>query len=147
MRLRRVLAAVFACILLGGAGGCVDDATMASYNLSKASDQFEVLRRVVFMNGITDEYPLEITGRCSIKADRADRQLEVTCKTGAREYKKHYLGLSDNMSYFVEQLEPRSVSTHHYRVVFKPQAIVPDVDLRLDAQDLRDAVTGAPESS
>ena len=108
------------------------DAEVASRNLSKASDQFEVDRRVVFYNGITGEYMLVIEGRCSIKADTMDGQLEVTCKTGEDAYKKHFLGLSDNVTYIVEQLEPKDVSTAHYRVVFKPQTILPDIDLRAD---------------
>lgn len=115
---------------------CVPDAQVASHNLSKAADMFEIDRRVVFYNGITDSYMLTIEGRCSIEKDAADVQLEVTCKTGPNEYKKHFLGISDNVTYFVEQLEGRNVSVYHYRVVFKPQSILPDVDLRGDAGEL-----------
>lgn len=43
---------------------------------------------------------------CSITKDKEDAQLEVTCKTGDGEYKKHYLGISDNVTYFVEQMDP-----------------------------------------
>ena len=46
--------------------GCLDDAEIASQNLSKSADNFEIVRRVVFYNGISGEYMLEITGRCSI---------------------------------------------------------------------------------
>lgn len=113
---------------------CQDDADVASYNLSKAADNFEVTRRVVFMNGITDTYMLEVVGLCSIE-DQVN-QLEVTCKTGPGVYKKHFLGLSDNVTYFVEQLEDREVSAYHYRVTFKPQSILPDYDLRFDAGEL-----------
>lgn len=113
------------------AAGACSDAQIASQNLSRASDQFEVARRVVFYNGITDTYMLEVTGRCSIAADRRDGQLEVTCKHGD-EFKKHYLGLSDNVSYFVEQIDAERVSSAHYRVVFKPQVIVPDFDIRME---------------
>lgn len=116
--------------------GCADDASVASRNMSKAADMFEVDRRVVFYNGITGGYMLSVEGRCSIKSDLADRQIEVTCKTGPEAYKKHYLGLSDNVTYFVEQLEPKGVSTFHYRVIFKPQSIIPDVDFRGDADEL-----------
>jgi hypothetical protein len=56
--------------------------------------------------------------------------LEVTCKTGSNEYKKHFLGLSDNVSYFVEQMDGTDVSVYRYRVIFKPEAIVPDIDLK-----------------
>lgn len=107
--------------------GCTStDADVVSENLSKAADQFEIARRVVFFNGITDTYLLEIQGRCSINDQGT--QLEVTCKTQGGEYKKHYLGLSDNVSYFAEQLEAANVSADHYRVIFKPEAIVPDID-------------------
>ena len=116
--------------------GCSDDATVASRNLSKAADNFEVDRRVVFYNGITGDYLLSIEGRCSIVDQKT--QLEVTCKVGDDAYKKHFLGLSDNITYFAEQLEARDVSIYHYRVVFKPQIILPDVDVRADVEDLGD---------
>ena len=116
--------------------GCKNDADMASRNLSKAADMFEINRRVVFFNGITDKYLLSIEGRCSIKADGVDGQLEVTCKISDNAYKKHFLGLSDNVSYFVEQLDFADVSVYHYRVIFKPQAILPDIDFRGDASEL-----------
>lgn len=110
-------------------GACSSDAETASHNLSKAADQFEIQRRIVFFNGITDTYLMTIEGRCSIEADGLDAQLEVVCKTGTNEYKKHFLGLSDNVSYFVEQLEGVSVSTYRYRIIFKPETIVPDINL------------------
>jgi len=112
-----------------------DDAQVASQNLVRAADNFEINRRVVFFNGITDNYLLEIEGRCSIKADTLDNQLEVICKTGDEQYKKHFLGLSDNVAYFVEQLESVHASAYHYRVTFKPQIIIPDIDLRVDTTD------------
>lgn len=110
--------------LMGNA--CATDADVASQNLSKAADQFEIVRRVIFLNGITDKYIMVVEGRCSIKDE--NNQLEVTCKTQGNEYKKHFLGLSDNVTYFAEQIEGANVSTNHYRVIFKPEAIVPDVD-------------------
>lgn len=109
--------------------GCNSDATVASHNLSKASDMFQVDRRIVFYNGITDTYMLTIEGKCSIEPSKT--KLEVTCKTGSNEFKKHYLGLSDNVTYFAEQLESKNVSTYQYKVIFKPLSIIPDVDLIL----------------
>lgn len=105
------------------------DADVASKNLSKAADQFEIQRRVVFFNGITDTYLLTIEGLCSLGNYDKERQLSVTCKLGPDDYKKHFLGLSDNVSYFVEQIEGADVDEYHYRVIFKPEAIVPNVDL------------------
>ena len=108
--------------------GC-SQADTASRNISRAADQFEIERRIVFFNGITDTYLLSIEGLCSMTADNLDSQLEVTCKTGPTEYKKHYLGLSDNVSYFSEQIEGADVDPYHYRVVFRPSTIIPDIDL------------------
>ena len=109
--------------------GC-SDADVASSNLSKAADNFEVTRRIVFYNGITGEYMLTIEGLCSLgNQDRAG-QLSVTCKTAAAAYKKHFLGLSDNVTYFVEQVNDMPVNAYHYRVFFKPQAILPDIDFK-----------------
>jgi hypothetical protein len=39
------------------------------------------------------------------------------------------------VTYFVEQVEGANVSTHHYRVVFKPQTILPDIDFRGSTSD------------
>lgn len=108
--------------------GCQTDARMASQNLSKAADMFEINRRIVFYNGITSDYILSLEGRCSISD--SNRQLEVTCKTDSNQYKKHFLGLSDNVTYFAEQLNSTNVSVYHYRVIFKPQSILNDVDFR-----------------
>jgi uncharacterized membrane protein YciS (DUF1049 family) len=112
--------------------GCSTDAEMASHNLSKAADQFQINRRVVFYNGITDTYMLTVEGRCSIKSDTLDKQLELTCKTSDTTYKKHFLGLSDNVTYVVEQLDAAAVDVYHYKVIFKPQSIIPDIDLKID---------------
>lgn len=122
------------------AAGCTD-AQIASRNLAKAAEQFEITRRIVFFNGITDTYLLSVEGRCSIDAQAAQRQLEVTCRTGMSSYKKNHLGLSDNVSYFSEQLEGSDVSTYHYRIVFKPQAILPDIDFRGDTSAAMKAAT------
>ncbi|SHK06495.1 hypothetical protein SAMN05443637_102230 [Pseudonocardia thermophila] len=128
MKVRTRTALVLAAVATsaGVLTACSTDADVASRNLSAAADQFEINRRVVFFNGITDKYLLSVEGRCSITDE--NRQLEVTCKTGPEEYKKHFLGLSDNVSYFVEQLDSAAVDTWHYRVIFKPEVIVPDVD-------------------
>jgi len=107
--------------------GCSSEADTTSYNLSKDADNFKIERRVVFYNGITDRYMLVIEGLCSIRED--GRQLEVTCKTGPDEYKKHFLGLSDNVTYTAEQIDGAKVSPYHYKVVFKPESAVPDFDL------------------
>lgn len=111
---------------------CSTDADVASYNLSQDADQFRIYRRVVFYNGITDEYILMVEGYCSIKKDNMDNQLELTVKTDNGTYLKHFLGLSDNVTYFVEQLDASMVSTKNYKVVFKPTTILPNIELDMN---------------
>jgi hypothetical protein len=107
------------------------DADIASKNLSTAADQFQVNRRIVFYNGITGDYMLTIEGLCSLGNYDTNRQLSVTCKTGPGEFKKSFLGLSDNVTYFAEQIDPLPVNAYRYQVIFKPSAIVPDITPKL----------------
>ena len=109
-----------------------DKADVVSENISTGADNFEILRKVVFYNVITGEYMYVIEGHCSIEADMLDEQLEVTCKIGDGQYVKNYLGISDNVSYMVLQLETANVSAYHYRVILRPQAIIPDIELDLE---------------
>lgn len=129
--MKKIAAIATAAALALGASACSSDADRVSKNLSVAAEQFEIERRITFINGITDEYLLVIEGRCSI--EDSDRRLDVTCKTGAGDeadqYKKHYLGLSDNVTFISEQLDPAPADEYRYRVIFKPEAIVPNIDL------------------
>jgi hypothetical protein len=124
-------------MIVGAAGlialaSCERPADVASRNLSYAADRFEVSRRIVFFNGITDKYLMSIEGLCSLGNYDAKRELSVTCKTGPDSYKKHFLGLSDNVSYFAEQIEDRKVSTYHYKVVFRPETIIPSISAEVE---------------
>jgi hypothetical protein len=109
--------------------GC-NEADTVSHNLSQEADKFEVLRRVVFLNGITDNYILSIEGFCSLGNDRTQFEISVTCEVSPGNFKKHFLGLSDNVTYFIEQLDGENVSRDHYKVIFKPSLIIPDIEVR-----------------
>jgi hypothetical protein len=125
--MRRVIASLIVTGLLAlGIAGCSSDADVASKNLSKDADNFKIDRRIIFYNGITGDYILTIEGFCSVNNDDIHK-LTVTCKIGDT-YKKDYLGTSDNVTWFAEQLEGKGVSTNHYQVNFKPSVIVPDVN-------------------
>jgi hypothetical protein len=120
----KAVSAIALCLALAAC----NDAQVASANLSKAADNFEINRRIVFYNGITGDYMLSIEGLCS--QEPLQGRLAVTCKTGPRDYKKHFLGLSNNVTYFSEQIDGAAVNVYHYRVTFKPAAIIPDIDFR-----------------
>lgn len=106
------------------------EADTVNHNLSKSGDAFDVQRRIVFFNGITDKYLLTVEGACSLDLT-SDRAMKVTCKVGSDEYKRHYLGLSDNVSYFVEQTEAKKEDPFHYKVIFRPETIIPDINIQV----------------
>ena len=109
--------------------GCTSEADTVNENISKSADSFEVQRRIVFVNGITDKYLFTVEGRCSLDTTDADN-LRVTCKVGDKQYKRHYLGLSDNVTYFVEQTDAKTEDPFHYKILFRPESIIPDIDLQ-----------------
>lgn len=125
------LAALCALVVVPAGCGTDTDAEVAGKNLATAAEQFEVDRKVTVYNGITDKVILEVEGPCNIEDQRI--QLEVLCATsgvgtGHAEFVKNIAGLSDNVSYWVEQLHPIGVSTTQYRVIVKPEALIPDLD-------------------
>lgn len=133
MRRIWVLAVIITALVVITVSGCGDtDADVASHNLSQEAEQFRVPRRIVFYNGITDKVMETVEGYCSVETPEYAGKLEVTCKVqvdGKSEYFKEYLGLSDNVTYMVQQLTPLSVSTSHYKVIVKPSALIPDIEI------------------
>lgn len=130
--MKRYVALALAIVMVPLGAACfTSKADIASENLSKAAENFEIQRRIVFFNGITDKYLLTIEGRCSVETgeSKLGGSLEVTCKVGPNAYKKHFLGLSDNVSFFVEQEEAVDVDVYHYRVIFRPDQIIPNVEV------------------
>lgn len=137
--LKRIALTVSAFIALLAVTGCARDAQVASRNLSKAADMFELQRRIVFYNGITGDYMLTVEGKCSV-AD-SGRTLAVTCKEAENKMVKHYLGLSDNVTYFSEQISGVPVSVYHNRIVWKPQSIIPNIDVEASTDDFTETMT------
>ena len=125
--MRKIIVLLMLLIAMVMFTGCRRASDVASYNVSKDADQFRVYRRVVFYNGITDSYILMVEGFCSIET--LNGELSLMVKTDDGKYLKHFLGLSDNVTYFAEQLDPSTVDTKHYSVVFKPSIIIPFVEL------------------
>lgn len=127
-KMKKKLVIIFVSVMAIILVGCTEADTVNN-NISKSGDSFEINRRIVFFNGITDKYLLTVEGLCSLDVND-DKKLRVTCKVGENQYKRHYLGLSDNVSYFVEQTDASYADPFHYRVVFRPESIIPDIDLQ-----------------
>ncbi len=129
---RRTIAALSAGVVLV-ISGCASDADKSSENLSKAAEQFEVQRRIVGVNAITDKPAFEVEGRCSIEVEHGGRVLVSICKhsqgDGSNDVRKHYLGLADNVYWVATQLEGLPVNQFRTRIVIKPENVIPDFDL------------------
>lgn len=96
-----------------------------SYNLSKQADNFNEVRQITVINCITNDVVFQMTGKMSICLDNKDHQLEVTVEDSNGEYKKHFIGLSDNVTYVVEDITSGNVSKYHYTLNFNPKLLVP----------------------
>lgn len=132
--MKRFMITIAAVFLAFGIAACQSDADTASFNLSRSAEMFEIDRKIVFYNGITDEYVAVIEGKCSVEVPNG--RLEVTCKTGPNAFEKHFLGLSDNVTFFALQTASADVSVFHRRIIFKPQSVIFDVDVNIDLQEL-----------
>jgi hypothetical protein len=123
----RKIAGCLALVAALAVAGCGDsNADKVSENLSKEAEKFNVQRKILVINNITDKVLFEVEGRCSIETPG---RLEVTCKHGPDDYRKHFLGLADNVSYVVAQPNGIDVSEYRTKIIFRPESIVPDFDL------------------
>ncbi len=132
MRKNITKAAVCLSALLAVAA-CDDAAKVADRNITRAADNFEVHRRVVFINGITGQYLLTIEGLCALSNGETGRSVRVTCKTGPSEFLRHQVGLSDNVTFMAEQLRDVQASQFRYRVTFNPLSAIPQIEMRTPA--------------
>lgn len=130
-RAKIVMLAFTVCL---GLTACEDDVEIAQSNLTKAADNFEIMRRVVMYNAITGNSVMVTEGKCSVDNDQY--RTSIVCKVGEGQYIRNFYGRSDNISYFVEQMETVPVNVYHYRRTFKPQSILPDIDFRGDMRAL-----------
>lgn len=104
--------------------GCTE-ASRASYNLSKQADNFNDIRQVTVINCLQGDVLFQMTGKMSITADNADNQLEIVVEDENGEYKKHFIGLSDNVTYVVEDITAGDVSKYKYTLNFNPKMWIP----------------------
>lgn len=127
---RRTIAATAAIAAALAAAGCSSNADKVSDNLSKEAERFNVIRSIVGINGITDKVLFEVRGRCSLEyGDTMRDTLDIICKEGPGKFKKHYVHISDNVTFIATQLENVNVSEYRTKIILKPENIVPDFDL------------------
>lgn len=109
--------------------GCVRTSTTVNHNLSKDADEFNLYRKITVTNARTDTVMLQAEGYMSL-SNNSTNELVVTIKTGENTYYKDYIYLNDWTCYVVEQTEPTGTDKYHYQLVFYPERIVPDIEIK-----------------
>jgi hypothetical protein len=112
--------------------GCTSAADKANENLSKAAENFEVPRRIVGINGITDQVLFSVEGFCSYET--GDGVFEAICKEPDGSITRTTMGLSDNVTFVSTQLAGAKVDLFRSRVIFRPETIIPNFDLSTSAR-------------
>lgn len=119
---------VLACTALAATlAACSTEAERVSYNLSQQADNFNDIRQVTVINCLQGDVLFQMTGKMSITADPADNQLEIVVEDENGEYKKHFIGLSDNVTYVVEDVTTGDVNQYKYTLNFNPKMWLPEV--------------------
>lgn len=113
---------VTSCLCLSG---CDTEANRVSYNLSQQADNFNDVRQVTVINCLQGDVLFQMTGKMSINADTDDNQLEIIVEDENGEYKKHFIGLSDNVTYVVEDITGEDVDQYKYTLNFNPKMWLP----------------------
>lgn len=105
-------------------------ADVASRNLSQDADSFKIHRDIVFHDDLTDTYIAEIKGLCSLGNDDSAGERTVTCKIGENTFVKEIFQMGDNTSVSSIQTQPSETDPFHYKVIFKPETVVPNIELQ-----------------
>lgn len=129
-KMKKIIVAIVAVVLMATVFvGCQTESQRVSYNLSQEADNFNVIRQLTVINCIEGDVLFQMTGKMSITADAADNQLEVIVEDENGYYQKHFVGLSDNVTYVVEQLGVKDVSKYKYTLNYNPKMWIP-VDVK-----------------
>lgn len=124
---KKLLGVLLAGVLtIGALTGCETEASRVDYNLTQEADNFNVVRQLTVINCIEGDVLFQMTGKMSITADVNDNQLEIIVEDDGT-YVKHFVGLSDNVTYVVEDLNlgDNAVSKYKYTLNFNPNMWIP----------------------
>lgn len=123
--MKNKILSVFAVMVLALSLTACTEASKVSYNLSQQADNFNDVRQVTVINCLQGDVLFQMTGKMSITADTADNQLEVVVEDEYGNYKKHFIGLSDNVTYVVEDITSGDVEKYKYTLNFNPNMWIP----------------------
>lgn len=124
---RKIVAILLVGVIVTSLSGCIEkrEADMVSYNLSLEADNFNNVRQITVINCLQGDVLFQMTGKMSITADTSDKQLEIIVEDENGKYKKHFIGLSDNVTYVVEDITSKDVDKYNYTLNFNPNMWIP----------------------
>lgn len=124
--MKKILAVVLMVMLVVCFAACDQrQADDVSYNLSLKADNFEDVRQITVINCLQGDVLFQMTGKMSIEADMGDKQLEIVVEDENGQFKKHFIGLSDNVTYVVEDITSGNVDKYSYTLNFNPKMWIP----------------------
>lgn len=125
---KKIIGIILMICLVFSLTGC-RTADIVNHNLSKDGDEFNLYRKITVTNARTDTIMLEAEGYMSL-SNNSNNELVVTIKTGEDTYYKDYIYLNDWTYYVMEQTEPTNTDKYHYQLVFYPERVIPDVEVK-----------------
>lgn len=123
---KKIAAAIIAVSAAVGITAC-SEASRVESNLTKEADNFNVVRQLTVINCLQGDVLFQMSGKMSITADVSDNQLEIIVENEDGNYTKHFVGLSDNVTYTIEDLNlgANDVNKYQYTLNFNPNMWLP----------------------
>ena len=127
LKKRIVCVLAMAALAVGMLAGCETEASRVEYNLTQEADNFNIVRQLTVINCLQGDVLFQMTGKMSITADVDDNQLEIIVENEDGNYTKHFVGLSDNVTYTIEDLNlgKNDVEKYKYTLNFNPNMWLP----------------------
>lgn len=127
MKKRIACVLAMAVLAVGMLAGCETEASRVEYNLTQEADNFNIVRQLTVINCLQGDVLFQMTGKMSITADVDDNQLEIIVENEDGNYTKHFVGLSDNVTYTIEDLNlgKNDVEKYKYTLNFNPNMWLP----------------------
>lgn len=124
---KKLVAILIAAGTVIGLAGCESEASKVEYNLTQEADNFNIVRQLTVINCLQGDVLFQMTGKMSITADVDDNQLEIIVENEDGNYTKHFVGLSDNVTYTIEDLNlgKNDVEKYKYTLNFNPNMWLP----------------------
>lgn len=122
MKKKLILSALALCLTLSVITGC-SQSERVSANLSKEADSFNVIRELTVINAIQGDVLFTMVGKLSVET--TENKLYVIVEDENGNYQKHIIGLSDNITYVLEQKDFKNVENYKYTLNYNPKMWIP----------------------